>query len=274
MRNVKLNKLWFRLLAVLPLLVLPAARAALLFYEGFDYPKGAELGEAAMTGKVWENDKSQFTVVAGSLEYAGIRAATGNRLNVAATSPSLDSVRTTVGAWPAQSKGVLYLSFLLKIESEDGVESSENGTAILTVGKSANSSPLFGINLRKDDGIKLGVLKYAPGGSPSSAAFFTSDPGASLSANGAGIYLVVAKYEWVDGLANDVVTVWVNPEHLGGDEEPAHKLTTSAGADGTQPASRLTLCRGPHVNIDEIRIGQTWADVTPKSGAAQAASVQ
>ena len=102
-----------------------------------------------------------------------------------------------------------------------------------------------------------------------SAAFFASGPGANLSADGSTTCLIVAKYEWVAGATNDVVTVWVNPDGLGATEDSANKISTSAGTDGTHTAGRLTLSRGPHVNIDEIRIGQTWADVTPKRGSGQ-----
>jgi hypothetical protein len=32
--------------------------------------------------------------------------------------------------------------------------------------------------------------------------------------DGSTTYLIVAKYQWVKGAANDVVTVWVNPAIL------------------------------------------------------------
>ena len=256
---------------LLPVLLLSNGQAALLFYEGFDYSMGEQLGEAASTSSRWENDKDQFTVVAGSLDYARIQASTGNRLNVASTSLSLDSVRTALGAWASQSNGTLYASFLLRVESMKGIGTNDAGTSVLTIGKTSNNSELLGINLLNDGGVKLGVLKYPSSSSQVSSAFLASGPGANLSVDGSATYLVVAKYEWVAGATNDVVTLWVNPGDLGASEDPASQVSTSAGTDGSQTAGRLTLSRGPHLNIDEIRIGQSWAEVTPAVNRTAAA---
>jgi len=247
-------------------LPLQRAAAALLLYDGFDYPAGEELGEFA-SGTLWENDKTQFTIVTGSLEYARLSASTGNRLNVEAGSSSLDSVRTVTGAWKEQSRGTLYVSFLLRVESIAGIGSTGEGTSLLTFDHASNKSQLLGINLLNDGKVRLGVLKY-PSSSDlvSSSAFFTAGPGANLSADGSTTYLIVAKYEWVEGATNDVVSLWVNPAALGDDEEAHNRVSASSGTDGAKGASRLILSRGPNVALDELRIGQTWAEVTPPVG--------
>lgn len=252
------------LVLLLASLMLPLnAGAKLLFYDDFDYPAGAKLGDSSSLG-IWENDKTQFTISSGSLEYTGLEASSGNRVNVQAGSPSLDSVRTVDGAWPGQSSGTLYISFLLRLESSVEISQTGEGTSLLTLAHTSNKSPLLGINLRNDGPVRLGVLKYpSDDKSISSSVFFTNSPGADLSANGATTYLVVAKYEWREGTANDVVTLWVNPPTLGGAEAIDNKVFVNTGADGTKSAGRLILSRGPHVNIDQLRIGQTWADVTP-----------
>jgi signal transduction histidine kinase len=258
------------LLALLTLLCLPGAQAELLLYDGFDYPVKEQLGEA--TSRVrWSNDKEQFTIVRGSLDYAGFKASTGNRVNVAAIAPNLDSVRTLDGSWPKQSKGALYVSFILRLQSAAELSDSAEGASLLTIGDTFNRTELLGINLRLAQGTaQLGVLKYASTNAPASAAaFFTSGPGASLSVDGATTYLVVAKYEWVEGETNDMVTLWVNPEKLGATEDVANHVFASSGPDGSGAAGRLTLSRGPNVNLDELRIGQTWADVTPLKEASQ-----
>jgi signal transduction histidine kinase len=252
------------------LLCLPGAQAALLLYDGFDYPVKEQLGEATSHVR-WSNDKEQFTIVRGSLDYAGLKASTGNRVNVAAIAPSLDSVRTLDGSWPKQSKGTLYVSFILRLQSVAELSESREGASLLTISDTFNRTELLGINLRLAHGAaQLGVLKYASSNAlVSAAAFFNSGPGANLSADGATTYLIVAKYEWVEGVANDVVTLWVNPEKLGATEDATNKVFTNAGLDGPGAAGRLTLSRGPNVNIDELRIGQTWADVTPPKEASQ-----
>lgn len=268
----RLSKRCLRLLAMVPFfgLLLTNSPAALLFYEGFNYLNGEELGKTTISSPPWENHKNQFTVAPGSLKYASIQAATGNHLKVATTGLSLDSVRTAPNAWIAQSNGTLYVSFLLRIESLDGIATTGNGTSLLTISKTSNNGELFGINLLNQDGVKLGVLKYPSNSSPVSSAFFTNGPGSDLSTDGSTTYLIVAKYQWVDGPNNNLVAVWIDPDLTKPQEEPSLNISTSNGADGTQTAGRLTLCRGPSLNIDEIRIGQTWTDVTPISASKSA----
>ncbi len=158
----------------------------------------------------------------------------------------------------------MYVSFILRLHSVAEIRNSGRGTSLVTFSDTLGNTELMGINLLKNEAsIRLGVVKYSSSVSASSSAFFTSDPGANLSVDGSTTYLVVAKYEWVEGITNDVVTLWVNPTALGGGEASGNKISTSSGEDGIGGAGRLTLCRGANVNIDELRIGQTWADVTP-----------
>lgn len=239
------------------------ARADLLFYDGFDYPDGERLGEAT-SRSVWENPKTQFTIARGNLEYPGLNTPSGNRVSVQAGSPSMDAVRTVNGAWKEQSRGALYVSFLLRLEGLAEINSTGVGTSLLTINHTSNKSQLLGINLRNDGSVRLGVLKYPSDELVvSSSVFFTKGPGANLSANGSTTYLVVAKYQWQAGESNDVVTLWVNPNQLGSGAEPGDFVSTSTGRDGDKHAGRFILSRGPNVTIDELRIGQTWADVTP-----------
>jgi len=245
-------------------------QATLLFYEGFNYPAGEVLAQSSSTN-AWENGKDQITVTGGSLEYAGLEKPTGNRLIFKSTTPNMDGVRTVAGVWEEQSGGAIYVSFILRLRSIAGISSAGQGTTLLTIGHTSNSSQLLGVNLLKDDAVRLGVVKYASSGAVvSSSAYFTNGIGAAVSTDGSTSYLIVAKYEWVEGATNDVVTLWVNPVNLEGDEDPGDKVSTSAGPDGTKSAGRLTLGRGPHGSIDELRIGQSWAEVTPAGEPSRA----
>jgi signal transduction histidine kinase len=255
---------------VLALGVLSAssATAALLFHDDFDYPVGEELGEPGSSSQPpWENSKDQITIAEGSLDYPKLQTSTDNRVQVESGLPSLDSVRTVTGAWKEQAGGKLYLSFLLRVESVAGIGSTGEGTSLLTIGHTSNNSQLLGINLLNDGAVRLGVLKYPSiGDSVSSSAFFSAGPGANLSADGSTTYLIVARYEWVEGATNDVVTLWLNPTGLGKDEDTRSKVSVDTGRDGFKSAGRLNLSRGPNVSLDELRIGHTWKDVTPTVG--------
>jgi signal transduction histidine kinase len=163
----------------------------------------------------------------------------------------------------------VYLSFILRLHSVTEIAKTGEGTSLVTLSDTANNTQLLGINLRNDGVTSLGVLKYpSRSSSVSSSAFFTSGPGARLSADGSTTYLIVAKYKWVKGTNNDEVTLWVNPATLGGAEDPTNKVFTSGGPDGTNSIGRLTLSRGPNVNLDEVRIGTSWDAVTPTDGSS------
>lgn len=251
------------LLALAGFLDAPSARAALLFYDGFTYPAGETLGTSSSTTD-WENAKSNITIAEDSLNYGGLQSSTGNRVNVNGGTSNLDGVRTVAGAWASQTNGTLYVSFLLKLDGSGGLATTGDGTPVMNISRDNSSSQqLISLNLLNSGGVKLGVLKYPSSSSSVSSAFFSAGPGANLSVDGSTTYLIVAKYEWVPGATNDVVTVWVNPGNLGGSEDSNNKVFTSAGTDGTANAGRLIISRGPSLNLDELRLGQTWADVTP-----------
>jgi signal transduction histidine kinase len=262
--------LW--LLVLVAALGLREAQATLLFYEGFDYPPGDELGELHSATN-WANDKSQIKVVSGSLDYPGLEASTGNRVNFEAITPNLDSVRTVDSIWTKQSGGALYVSFILRLQSVAQITGTNEGTSLITLSDTFNNTQLLGINLLNNGTngtLRLGVVKYpSTSAAVSSFAFFTNGLGANLSVDGATTYLVVAKYHWVAGATNDEVAIWVNPTTLGAGEDVGNKVSTHAGRDGAGNAGRLTLSRGANVNIDELRIGQTWADVTPRTRPPQ-----
>jgi pectate lyase len=237
--------------------------AALLLYDGYSYTAGEELGEGSSATN-WANPKSNITIANDSLSYSGLQSSAGNHVNVNGGSSNLDGARTAVNAWASQTNGTLYFSFLLKLNGPGGIATSGNGTPIVNLSQSGSASQqLISLNLLNSSGLKLGVLKYPSSGTAVSSAFFAAGPGANLAADGTTTYLVVAKYEWVTGAANDVVTVWVNPATLGGAEDNSNKVSTSAGADGANNAGRFYINRGPTLDLDELRIGTNWADVTP-----------
>ncbi|HYG23286.1 MAG TPA: hypothetical protein VEH04_10930 [Verrucomicrobiae bacterium] len=266
-RVASIRCLPFLLAILVNMLLLQNVRAALLFHDSFDYVVGEDLGEGSSTGK-WANPKSNITIAEGSLSFSGLQAATGNCVSVNGGSSNLDGARTASGSWSNQTSGAVYFSFLLRLNTATGLATSGNGTPILNISHASSASQqLISLNLLNSSGVKIGVLKYPSSSTSVASAFFSSGPGSNLSADGSTTYLVVAKYEWIDGAANDTVTVWVNPTTLGGEEEPANRISASLGGDGGGNAGRLYINRGPNLSIDELRIGQTWADVTP-TGAA------
>ena len=250
-------------------LLLLNVRARLLFYDGFEYPPGDSLGKLA-SSPTWDNPKGNITIISSNLAYPGLRNPTGNSVRVLGGSSNLDGARTL--AWTAQNSGALYFSFLFKLDATNGIATGGNGIPIVNLSSAVSAAKqLISINLINNSGIHVGVVKYASSKMPVSSGFFSSGPGADLSADGATIYLIVGKYEWADGPGNNTATVWVNPDNLGAAESMVNKVSVSLGAGGSRDAGRLYIDRGPGFIIDELRIATTWAEVTP-SGDGMAAA--
>jgi hypothetical protein len=87
----------------------------------------------------------------------------------------------------------------------------------------------------------------------------------------AGTHLIVWRYKWVSGTANDEVDLWVDPGSLGMAENrvPTPTISTTANADVTAIESFYFLDYQSSSGtfwLDEARVGTTWADVTPSTG--------
>jgi hypothetical protein len=81
---------------------------------------------------------------------------------------------------------------------------------------------------------------------------------------------IVAAYT-MDPAGPDISRMWINPTNLGDPDPPAATLTdTGAGNEVAMMASIfLRQSPAPHLRLDELRVGRTWADVTvPEPGAA------
>src|SRR5439155_15824515 len=92
-----------------------------------------------------------------------------------------------------------------------------------------------------------------------------------------GTIFIVGRYQFnTSSLTDDIASLWINPSlaTFGADSPPAPSLTVTAGPDignsSPQIASFVLLQRGlgntnqpATVMADELRIGPTWASVTP-----------
>jgi hypothetical protein len=83
-------------------------------------------------------------------------------------------------------------------------------------------------------------------------------------------HLIVLKYNFVAGASNDYCNLFINPA-IGGTEPAANLTSASTGTDEVS-ISGIFLRKGntaancPTVQVDGIKVGQTWAQVTPAAG--------
>jgi hypothetical protein len=76
-------------------------------------------------------------------------------------------------------------------------------------------------------------------------------------------YLVVVKYD--RGASPTVASLWVNPVSLGG-SEPGGSVSNASGTGAFATFASVCIRNSsatPKADIDEVRAGITWADVTP-----------
>lgn len=224
------------------------ADAAVLLEEHFNYSNG-NLGDTGIGDAVWAGGDSAHAAIrvtnTAALEYSGLSGAAESGVVF-----SGGTFKKKAAAFTSQNSGTVYCSFLLNIQT---APSTVKAFVYLQNGNSASSFPPLGIFL---NGNVVGLAKYA------------SSPAVNSSALGAGTHLVVARYTFQSG--NDPVDLWIDPTSLGdNDNIPSATLTTGTGS--SSDASALSYIFLNHAAsqtlwVDEVRVGTSWADVTPTSG--------
>jgi hypothetical protein len=230
-----------------------AAEAALLAYDGFDYaPAGSDLlGKGGGFGfsTAWRpggfnaSINTNFDVQNGSLSSGGL-VTNGNRVStnaVTAISGLTRDLATPLGV-PGSTR---YLSFLLRPEGQLhagafngflGVVLEQPGEPELYVGKPGGGA------------IDRYVLEDRGGGLQVASSTITEV--------GETVFLVL-KAQFTAG--NDQFTLYVNPTP--GGPEPA--TGTVKNNSNVSTVAGLTLYSTGAFSIDELRLGETFADVTP-----------
>ncbi len=228
----------------------------LLMHDAFDYPADATNGLSAQSGGLWLvlNSGDSILVEAGSLSYPGLAASTGNKISFAGT--GADYYR----AFASQTAGTVYSSFILNVTDVSSLNTT-GGYFVAFIAES--STTLYGAAIWARQGTTAGSFNI--GISPrTSATTIVWLPG-DLTTN--TNYFLVTSYELVSGAGNDVAQLWLNPS-LGGTMPAADATVTNTGGADLSSVEKFlfrqaTNTTTPGVQIDEVRVGNTWADVTP-----------
>lgn len=229
---------------VLALALAPAAQAASLFYEPFNYATPGKLLDNAEWSEVDAGAANDWDVVAGSLAYPGLETS-GNQ---ARWSPgqARRQVSTTLpqAATDAfNSNGTVYLSMLF------------DDVAGMRIPNSAGNRAL---NISADqNGFRLLI---EPGGGP--------EPALTLTGTTSGTQLIMIRV--VNQAGNDDVRGVANPDlSLGEPDWSALPVIDSADITTDFGELRLILPVAESIRggIDEFRIGTTFDDVVPEPSA-------
>jgi hypothetical protein len=190
--------------------------------------------------------------------------------------------RTAALAMTPVSSGKLYASFLLNVQAWPV---AVNRPLVLM-----NSSPslggadefgfyLSGTNVTPGVSNCVYVVKHGTYANMS----VSNIPPAAPSITAGTTHLIVMRYTFNTAATNDdVLDLWVDPGSLGVTEGsvPAPAMTTTDGDDITAIAAfglfaqNAATVASSSLFIDEIRIGATWASVTPTTASCNTAFIQ
>lgn len=239
-----------------------SAPGALLFTEEYPttYGDGTALGNNQTVGGYstkWPNGNSTGTgnpicTSAGALSYAPLAPISGNASYGfrCATGGSRDQAL----GFPQQSGNgnSVYLSFLIQVTAATPTERILIGFRNSTGG--GTLLPAVGINAARE----LVLFKSGTAATPTTAALTQNQT-----------YLVVMRYKFL--ATADECAMWLNPA-TGGADEASAVVTPILTTSGSDQSGLLSLriesdadASGP-LYLDEIRVGTTWADVTPLGG--------
>ena len=228
---------------------------------GTTYTVGSGLiGQTNAQGLTWFQAGpagTHITIASGNLSVAGLVPSSGNMVQSASVNGN--AARLGLGG-SAITTGTTYYSMAVDITSAGGMTT---GGAIIaafnnsTGSQSGNPTVLGGaLEVRSSGtGYNLGIVKQ-------SGQTVVWD---STVHNFGDTVFVVGSYTFGSG---NSASLWLNPSSttFAAGSAPTATLTTAAGADISGIAS--ILIRGattldPNFEVDELRVGGDWADVTP-----------
>ena len=261
--------LLFKGILFLLILILPGLQnlsAQVILYESFDYTVpgyiGGNTGATGSSSNNWTTHSvtagqtTTIDLLTGNLGYTGLLSAIGNKVllfsNANATSRDINRAITTTAS-------TLYYSALINIVDNSQINST--GDYFMAIGATSGTAVTI-------LGARLGIKSVNTGTNYRLQICNTSGTGSNYTElatdlNFGTTYLVVVKYDI--SVSPTVASLWVNPSTLGG-VEPSGSVSNASGI-GTF-ASFASIClrnsaTTPKAEIDEIRVGTTFADVTP-----------
>lgn len=230
------------------------AHADLVYYEPFADPI-----QAPPAG--WTEASGSNGEVAGSLSYTGLAPSSGNHFGISGAANYSSPTFTAM-----TSDETYYYSFLFRMDDMSSLGTSGFGSNLVLLSPSttiSNGVASFGVVKDADNAASYNLVFDGDFRGPSSSSS-VKDPNLTEYALGQTI-LLVGSYTNGTGLAN----FWINPDasSLGTVTAPTPYISDTGNSSrlvelllinsGTSGSTR------PGFSIDEIRVGTSWADVTP-----------
>ncbi|WP_439131136.1 T9SS type A sorting domain-containing protein [Polaribacter sp.] len=222
--------------------------------ETFDYTNTEALSAQARWMSL--NSGDDIIVADGSLSYEGLKSSEGNSITF--DGGGAESYTTFADI----TSGTVYASFLLKVSDISSMTDLTDGGyfASLAGGTSSYDARLW-VRPNPDASGSTFDIGYGP---ESSNPPFTSS---TYSVDDV-LFVVMAL-----NMDNGLVSTWINPD--ASSFEGTIPTATLSSTDANPPSSiNLFILRQdstgetPFMQVDELRISNSWADVTPKAATA------
>jgi PKD repeat protein len=234
------------------------SQAGLLVEEHFDYSASTNLtGNTPVTGGTWGGGGSSVILGSGLGSPGGFAAASGNKIKIGTSGLAQTNRFATVNS------GTVYMSYLIQFNS------LKAGGVMMWGGLSLNGAAEYAqlqyTNTTGNTYYQLGL-----GGRSTTAGTNAMIPTQFTVGQ---TQLVVVAYTFVSGAANDIMSLWINPNSstFGAGSAPAADLTAIAASEAgslntidIKNSSTLPF----NTILDEMRVGTNWASVLPAAISA------
>lgn len=222
---------------------------AQLVHDPFAYTTGTTLAGQQLGTETWTalNTGAAPTIVAGSLSVAGLASSSGNSVSLPG-----GNYQEALLNFTSTTSGTIFFSLALNVTAAPTGASYVFG---LSTGNTNYGATVW---------LQASGAGYQVGISNRSNSTVSYD--STVHTLGETVFLV-GSYSFVAGAGNDVSSLWVNPASATFADAAAPTATASAAGGTDMTAVNQFLVRGaagsPISVFDELRVGTTWAAVTP-----------
>jgi hypothetical protein len=263
---------------------------------------GGAAGVVADTNKWSTGDAGAAMVIDGDLTYAGLSTTPTGHMSQLRTLPAtLAPTRIGIGEFTESTNPTLYFSLLLQVPADAATYGTSNTTGSFLTGFQYNPSNLSNAGMTSTPAGAAGVLLIrrvgdaAPGTGYNLGIAFRDTPSSATGASarvfdashelhGGDTVFVVGKLQINAGSQNDVASLFLNPDPTAAEPAAANAVSDAAvilagsttnydymynNSNGGQIETKIRSfflrsngVEPTNINIDELRVGTTWADVT------------
>ena len=217
----------------------------LLLLDNFYYDTGLALKDTRWTAHSGAGTNS-ITVQSGNLTYEGYPSIAGNLISLTGSGEDVNRTFT------AQTANSVYASFLVNVTS-----ATTTGDYFIHFGINPfNTGLLYGRVYIKSTG--TGTFDFGLSKTTDAAVY------SGNNYNYGTTYLLVLKYEIVDGTNNDIISLFINPYILG--TEPTPIISISPNSADIANIGAIAIRQGaaanaPTLQLDGIRVANSWENL-------------